>query len=102
MTPVCYPIGLVLDGKRVLLVGGGKIAAEKVEPLLRAGAELTVVSPTARSGIAALAAAGRITWHERTYQREDLSGCALVIAASDDRQVNARVVTEARAAGILT
>jgi precorrin-2 dehydrogenase/sirohydrochlorin ferrochelatase len=102
MTPVTYPVALVLEGKRVLLVGGGKIAAEKTEPLLRAGADLTVVSPTARAEIVALAGAGRITWHERPYQPEDLHGCALVIAATDDRSCNARVVTEARAAGILT
>jgi precorrin-2 dehydrogenase/sirohydrochlorin ferrochelatase len=102
MTSVCYPIALVLEGKRVLLVGGGKIAAEKVEPLLRAGADLTVVSPTARPLIVALADSGRIIWHERPYQPGDLNGCALVIAATDDRQLNARVVTKARAAGILT
>ena len=102
MPPVCYPIALVLEGKRVLLVGGGKIAAEKVAPLVRAGADLTVVSTAARPEITALAAAGRITWHERQYQPEDIDGCALVIAATDDRPLNARVVTAARAAGILT
>ena len=54
MTPVAYPIALVLEGKRVLLVGGGKIACEKIEPLLRSGARLTVVSPTARAEIVAI------------------------------------------------
>jgi siroheme synthase-like protein len=102
MTAVCYPIALVLEGKRVLLVGGGKIAVEKLAPLLRAGADLTVVSPTARSEIVALADTGRITWHGRPYQPEDLNGCTLVIAATDDRPLNARIVTAARTAGILT
>jgi precorrin-2 dehydrogenase/sirohydrochlorin ferrochelatase len=102
MTPTCYPIALVLDGKRVLLVGGGKIAAEKAAPLLRAGVELTVVSPTARPEIVALASNGQITWHERPYRADDQDGCALVIAATDDRVLNVQVVTAARAAGILT
>jgi precorrin-2 dehydrogenase/sirohydrochlorin ferrochelatase len=102
MSPLCYPIALVLDTKPCLVVGGGKIADEKLDSLLLAGANVTVVSPGVRPRIADLAHAGEITLQQRPYQSGDLDGVYLAIAASDDRPLNARVVTEARAAGILT
>jgi precorrin-2 dehydrogenase/sirohydrochlorin ferrochelatase len=84
-----------------LVVGGGEIADGKLDALLASGARVTVVSPSVRPRIAALAEAGRITLHQRTYQSDDLAGAFLVIAATDDRAVNAAVAAEARAAGIL-
>src|SRR5918996_766136 len=60
MPPTCYPIALVLDGKRCLVVGGGEIADGKLDALLLAGAVVTVVSPEVRPRIAALAAEGQI------------------------------------------
>ena len=102
MTPTCYPIALVLDGKPCLVVGGGEIADGKLDALLLAGAVVTVVSPEVRPRIGALAAEGQIALHQRPYRRSDLEGAYLAIAATDDRPLNARVVTEARAAGILT
>jgi len=101
MTPTCYPVALVLDGKQVLVVGGGKIAAEKLDALLHTGADVIVVSPEVVGNIAEAVAAGRIRLHLRPYQSDDLRGVSLVIAATDDRLLNARAVTEARAAGIL-
>ncbi len=101
MPPPCYPIALVLDGKSCLVVGGGEIADGKLDALLLAGADITVVSPEMRPRIVALAAAGRITLRQRPYETSDLDGVFLVIAATDDNPLNARVVTEARAAGIL-
>ena len=102
MTPTCYPIALVLEGKNCLVVGGGEIADGKLDALLLAGAVVTVVSPEVRPRIAALAADGQITLHQRPYQTSDLDGVYLAIAATDERPINARMVTEARAAGILT
>src|SRR5215212_11388408 len=102
MASTCYPIALVLEGKRCLVIGGGEIADGKLDALLLAGAAVTVVSPEVRPRITALAAEGQITLHRRPYRTSDLEGAFLVIAATDDRPVNARVVTEARAAGILT
>ena len=70
--------------------------------MIHAGAFVTVVSPGVRPRIAALAADGQITLHQRPYRTRDLDGVYLAIAATDDRPTNARIVTEARAAGILT
>ena len=101
MPPPCYPIALVLDDKPCLVVGGGEIADGKLDALLLSGARVTVVSPEVRPRIATLAAEERIALRQRPYECDDLAGMALVIAASDDNALNARVVTEARAAGIL-
>jgi precorrin-2 dehydrogenase/sirohydrochlorin ferrochelatase len=102
MAPICYPIALVLDGKPCLVVGGGEIADGKLDALLLAGAVVTVVSPEVQPRIAALAANGQIMLQRRTYRTSDLDATYLAIAATDDGPLNARVVTEARAAGILT
>jgi precorrin-2 dehydrogenase/sirohydrochlorin ferrochelatase len=96
-----YPVALDLAGKRCLLAGGGLIAESKLDALLLAGADLRVVSPEVRPRFLHLAMAGEICLHRRPYQTDDLAGAALVIAATDDHAVNAAIVTEARAAGIL-
>lgn len=102
MASTCYPVALVLDGKPCLVVGGGEIADGKLDALLLAGAKVTVVSPQVRPRIAELAAEGQMTLRLRPYRTSDLEGTYLAIAATDDRPLNARVVSEARAAGILT
>lgn len=96
-----YPVALDLDGKGCLVVGGGEIADGKLDALLASGARVTVVSPSVRPRIAALADAGRITLHRRPYQPSDLTGAFMVIAATDDRAVNAVIANEGRAAGLL-
>ncbi|MBA2520167.1 MAG: bifunctional precorrin-2 dehydrogenase/sirohydrochlorin ferrochelatase [Chloroflexia bacterium] len=96
-----YPIALDLAGKRCLLVGGGQIAESKLDALLVAGADIRVVSPEVRPRFLRLAMAAAICLHRRPYRADDLTGAALVIAATDDHAVNAGIVTEARAAGIL-
>ncbi|HEU0113543.1 MAG TPA: bifunctional precorrin-2 dehydrogenase/sirohydrochlorin ferrochelatase [Thermomicrobiales bacterium] len=101
MSNVVYPIALELSGKRCLVVGGGVIADGKLDALLAAGARITLVSPGALPRIAACAADGQIDWRCRPYEPADLDGAFLVIAATDDRAVNAQVAAEARARGIL-
>jgi precorrin-2 dehydrogenase/sirohydrochlorin ferrochelatase len=96
-----YPVALDLDGKDCLVVGGGEIADGKLDALLAAGARVTVVSPSVRPRIVALAEAGRITLHRRPYQSGDLAEAFMVIAATDDRAANAVIAVEGRAAGLL-
>jgi hydroxymethylbilane synthase len=96
-----YPIILTVRGRRALVVGGGPVAERKVRGLLDAGADVTVVSPRATTGLAALADARQVRWVERPYAPGDVSDCAIVIAATSDDGVNADVVADARAAGAL-
>jgi precorrin-2 dehydrogenase/sirohydrochlorin ferrochelatase len=101
VTHTYYPVALDLDQKNCLLVGGGEIAEGKLEALIGAGARLTVVSPDVRPRFVELAIAGQLELHRRDYHPEDLVGAWLVIAATEDRALNARIAGDARAAGIL-
>ncbi|HUS83175.1 MAG TPA: bifunctional precorrin-2 dehydrogenase/sirohydrochlorin ferrochelatase [Dehalococcoidia bacterium] len=95
-----YPVFLELKGRPCLVVGGGQVAARKVEGLLAAGARVTVVSRSLDPDIAKLAAERRIQHVERPYQHMDLKGYAVVITATDDAQTNQRVAADARQGGV--
>jgi precorrin-2 dehydrogenase/sirohydrochlorin ferrochelatase len=91
-----YPVFLDIAGKPVIVIGGGKIAHQKMENLLKAGAEVTVVSPELNEEMAALLAAGRFRHIVREYAPGDLEGYAIAFVATDDRSANATVTREGR------
>jgi hydroxymethylbilane synthase len=93
------PIALRSDGRRALIVGGGSVAARKAESFVAAGYPIFVVASTIDEGLRSLATPDN--YAERPYEAKDVDGRALVVAATDDDAVNARVVHDARAAGIL-
>jgi uroporphyrin-III C-methyltransferase/precorrin-2 dehydrogenase/sirohydrochlorin ferrochelatase len=90
-----YLLGLRLRGKRVVMVGGGAVAARRVPRLLAAGADVLLISPRATPALEELAAANRIDWRSRTYREGDCAGAWLVCACAGPPQVNARVAEEA-------
>ncbi|MEV6033073.1 uroporphyrinogen-III C-methyltransferase [Nonomuraea sp. NPDC052116] len=92
-----YLLGLRLSGRRVLVVGGGRVAQRRVPALLEAGAEVTIVSPSVTPALDDLIAAGRVTWHDRPYEVGDCDGAWLVQACTDDRSVNTAIAAEAEA-----
>ena len=93
------PIGLHGEQLRVLVVGGGRVAARKVEHLLDAGATVRVVAPDVEPAIVARAMSGpRLRVSERRYRAGDVGDAQMVVAATDDRDVNARVAADARRA----
>jgi uroporphyrin-III C-methyltransferase len=96
-----FPLFLKLEGKSCLVVGAGLIGLEKVETLLRCGARLRVVAPHSVPKIQQLNAEKQIEWLRRPYRPEDVAGCALVIAATNDREVNRAVFEEASRRSIL-
>lgn len=91
-----YPVFLDVAGKPAVVIGGGSIAAQKVEGLLQAGADVTVISPKLSPELQRLVTAGRLAHVARNYQNGDLQGFALAFVATDDRSVNAEVTAEAR------
>src|SRR5512143_114396 len=91
-----YPLTLRLDGRRVVVVGGGRVAARRVPALLAAGARVTVVAPAVDP---ALEGAG-VQVVRRGYAPGDLEGSWLVHACTDDPAVNSAVAAEAEAAGV--
>lgn len=94
------PLAMKLDSHPVLLVGAGTIAVRKARLLLRAGARLRVVAPQACDEMQALLRRHGGEWRAACYQREDLAGVRLVVAATGDMTVNAQVSADAHALGL--
>lgn len=92
-----YPIFLDLEGKRVLVVGGGKVALRKARGLLDAGARVVAVAPRFASEFDGLP----VERIERPFEDGDVEGAALVFAATDSREVNQHVGHVAAERGIL-
>ncbi len=95
-----YPIFAVIEHKPCLVVGGGQVGARKVHDLLTAGARVTVVSRTLTSELAAMASRGEIRHLPEDFQEAQVEGMALVMAATDDPGVNARVSAAAQSRSI--
>jgi uroporphyrin-III C-methyltransferase / precorrin-2 dehydrogenase / sirohydrochlorin ferrochelatase len=85
------PVFLKLDGRNCLLVGAGTVALDKIGSLLATGVKLRVVAPEARAEIRDLARENKLEWVERCFETSDLDGNFLVIAATNDAEVNAAV-----------
>ena len=90
-----YPVSLTLEGRRVLVVGGGRLATRRAKELLETGARIAVVAPTASAEIEAWAEGARLTWAERPFEAGDVTGAWLCVAATDDPAVNRSVVVAA-------
>lgn len=89
-----YPVNLCLEGRPCLVVGGGRVAARKVEGLTTCGARVHVVAPEVAAGIKAIAG---VTWEERAYAAGEAARYHLVIAATDRDDVNRMVCDDADA-----
>src|SRR6185503_13249181 len=92
-----YPIFVNLSGRKVLVVGGGPVAQRKVEGLLQAGAQVTVVSPDVTDELRSRP----IDWKQREFADSDADGMMLVISATDDVSVQKKVVDAARRCNVL-
>jgi uroporphyrin-III C-methyltransferase/precorrin-2 dehydrogenase/sirohydrochlorin ferrochelatase len=90
-----FPIFIRLAGQPVLVVGGGEIAARKIDLLLRAGAQVTVVAPELTAALAHQVAAGVLEHVAAEFHPDHLNGKRLAIGATDKRAVNAWVAHHA-------
>jgi len=86
-----YPLFLDLAERRVLVVGGGEVAARKVDELIAAGARVNVVAIDAVESIAGHAETGRVELVRRAFREDDVEGAWLVVAATNDANVNREV-----------
>ncbi len=94
-------ISLRPNGRRAVIIGGGIVAARKAESLAEAGFRISVVADRIGDRLRDFLRANAGICTQRGYERGDLAGAALVIAATDDDAINARVVADAREARIL-
>ncbi len=97
MTAALYPAFLKLDGLRVVVVGGGPIAAGKLDGLLTAGARVTVIAPAITNAIRVLGK--QVTLVERAFVPSDLDGARWVVAAAPPA-INQQVAAAATARGL--
>lgn len=90
-----FPIFIDIKDKKIIVIGGGKVAARRAEVLLRFGARVEVVSPKLCDGLSRLCAEGRVGWREKGYEYGDLYGAALAVIATDSREANLAAAAEA-------
>jgi precorrin-2 dehydrogenase / sirohydrochlorin ferrochelatase len=83
-----YPIQLNIKGKQVIIIGGGKVAQRKLAGLLNAGAQITIVSPEITDTIREYCQSGKVIWKQKSFTQDDLEKMFLVIAATNDPEMN--------------
>lgn len=90
-----------MDSRQSVVVGGGQVATRKVEGLLSAGARIRLISPMLSPDLKRMVEAGEVDHLPRSYRNGDLENAYLVIAATNDPDVNRAVWEEARQRGCL-
>ena len=94
------PLFMVLRGRRALVVGGGDAAARKARLLLEADARVCVVAPEMGPALQDVITCGEVEWRARSFLATDVRGMTLVIAATDDEELDREVSQASRADGI--
>lgn len=94
------PLFFDLTGLPCLVVGGGKVAQRKVEQLLNAGAKVTIVAPEIETELQKQLSPKKCEWQERDYISPEASGYHLVIAATDNLEINQQVYEDCQTRGI--
>jgi len=97
-----FPLFVNMNGRKVLLIGGGNVAERRIKILKTFGAEVTVISPEVTEYLKTETMTGAVKHLERKYKTGDITGLKpfLVMAATNERQVNYEVMTEAKRLGI--
>lgn len=96
-----YPLLLDLKGKKCAVVGGGVVAQRKACSLLKAGAQVRIISPDLTQNLKKLAGQNKISWTGSAYQERHIRGSFLIIAAVSDKKINSKISRDAKKAGIL-
>ena len=97
--PTCktFPANLLLEGARALVVGGGRVGLRKTRALIEAGAQVRLVCPEALEEFKKLRG---VEHRARRFAPEDVEGCRVAVACTDDKHVNRAVLEAARAARV--
>ena len=95
-----YPVGLRLEGRRVVVLGGGTVAQRRLPALISAGAAVELISPRVTATIEAMADTGEIRWERRGYQPGDLRDAWYALIATSDHEANIAASAEAEASRV--
>ncbi|MGE7872055.1 NAD(P)-binding protein [Bacillus paramycoides] len=90
-----YPLTVRVDKKRVVVIGGGKVAGFKIIPLLKQGADIVVVSPELDTNLVKFVEEKQIRWYQREYEKSDIKDAFLVVAATSDSVLNEQIAKDA-------
>ncbi|MGG5736519.1 MULTISPECIES: NAD(P)-binding protein [Bacillus cereus group] len=92
-----YPLTVRVDKKRVVVIGGGKVAGFKIVPLLKQGADIIVISTELDANLVKLVEEKQIRWYQREYEKSDIADAFLVVAATSDSVLNEQIAEDASA-----
>ncbi|MBM6644840.1 MULTISPECIES: NAD(P)-binding protein [Bacillus] len=90
-----YPLTVRVDKKRVVVIGGGKVAGFKIIPLLKQGADIVVVSTELEANLVKLVEEKQIRWYQREYEKSDIKDAFLVVAATSNSVLNEQIAEDA-------
>lgn len=90
-----YPLTVRVDKKRVVVIGGGKVAGFKIIPLLKQGADIVVVSTELDANLVKLVEEKQIRWYQREYEKSDIKDAFLVVAATSNSALNEQIAEDA-------
>ncbi|PFA16172.1 MULTISPECIES: NAD(P)-binding protein [Bacillus cereus group] len=90
-----YPLTVRIEKKRVVVIGGGKVASFKITPLLKEGADIVVVSFELDASLVKLVESKQIRWFQKEYEKSDIEGAFLVVAATSDTKLNESIAKDA-------
>ena len=96
-----FPLFIELEGRSVIVIGGGAIGTRRACAMAEYGAEVTVIAPEISEPLREMAVNGQIFWKQKQAEARDLEGAFLVVTAADDRDVNHQAVIWCRERGIL-
>lgn len=90
-----YPLTVRIRNKRVVVIGGGRVASYKIAPLLKEGANIVVVSRGLDKSLMKLVESKKIRWFQKDYEKSDLEDAFLVVAATSDTILNEHIAQDA-------
>ncbi|MFZ3577476.1 NAD(P)-binding protein [Virgibacillus sp. DJP39] len=86
------PLMVDLEGKKIIIIGGGRVAYRRADTLTDSGAAITIISPEIAEGIRSLLENEKVTWRQKNFEPVDLEEAFLVIVATNNPEVNSSVV----------
>ena len=96
-----FPAFLKLENKKILVVGGGKIAGDKISHLLDFTSNITIIAPVVEERVQSFIASNNLTYYKRTYRAGDIEGFFIVIVAVDNLEIQKEIYQECQEKGVL-